>query len=129
MANVPTGAELTTYNATVDVTGTFGDWTLRLQQHVVPLLAQAAGGYHAEAPITVGDDDKLWVFWETHGQNGVGWKFTLALTPLDVGGAPAGDAITWSTSGTTQFGHPAAVNGTLNVKNMSSGGGGDNGHK
>ena len=61
-----------------------GDWSLQLQVHRVPLLAQPGGGYHAEAPIQVAADSKVYILWEAlfpkskAGGPGVAWDWELA---------------------------------------------------
>ena len=110
------------YKVTVDVTGTFGQWTLQVQKHVVPLLAEPGGGYHAESDnIDIEADNKLWLFWAAKGKTGEDWQFTINVAPIDSAGN-VGAAVSWSDKGTLPAAKQVSINGILDITNMKGAG-------
>jgi hypothetical protein len=108
---------MSSYKALVDVTGTFNDWTLSIQEHRVPLQETPAGAYHAEAVIEVAADKKVSVYWFAKGMSGVDWVFTISLALLDASGIP-GPAVTWSEKGTLPAQKQVGINGVLLISSM-----------
>jgi hypothetical protein len=109
------------YKAVVEVTGTFNDWTLKIQEHIVPLLLTPEGGYHAEATIDIGSDKKIAIFWFAKGHSGVDWTFEITVSPILSGGS-IGSPKTWSDKGTLPAASQVGINGVLLLDNMKDGG-------
>ena len=97
------------------------EWSLQLQDGMIPLMQEPGGAYHAEAHLDVGTDKKFYLRWTADAESGQDWTFAISAAPLDDSGNP-GTSKTWKTSGTVPSHKKINLHGFVKIDNMKDAG-------